>query len=303
MDRRRSRKVHTVESLIRYGAARFQRAGVWLGHGTERYVDEAAELVFYALGLDHEDGAAVYSQPLGPVAQARALGLIERRIAERIPAAYLTHRMWFAGHELYVDERVLVPRSPIAELIQQRFAPWIEPERVSSIIDIGTGSGCIAIAAAHAFAGALIVATDISPAALEVARINVVRHGLAARVRLVESDVWSRVGEQRFDIIVSNPPYVSASEMRELPAEYLREPALGLRAGADGLDVVRRILKGAGRHLVPGGILIVEVGNSEQSLARAFPSVPFTWLELERGGGGVLLLTAAEVAAHSEDFC
>ncbi len=293
-------KLQTVEDLIRLGAAQFERAGIWLGHGTEYYVDEAAELVFFAAGISHQEGTDAYSRKLDSPAVANALALIERRITERVPAAYLTHRMWFAGHEFYVDERVLVPRSPIAELIQNRFSPWIEADQVSTIIDIGTGSGCIAIAAAHAFAQAHVSAADISEDALAVARRNVAQHELEARVAVVRSDVWSAIGAARFDLVISNPPYVDALEMRALPEEYLREPALGLRGGSDGLDVVRRILAGAARHLTPRGLLVVEVGNSELALQAAFPTVPFTWLEFECGGGGVFLLSAAEVIEHQK---
>ncbi len=295
-----SPKFHTVEDLVRLGAAQFERAGIWLGHGSEYFVDEAAELVFFAAGISHQEGAAAYPRELDSQAIASALALIERRIIERVPAAYLTHRMWFAGHEFYVDERVLVPRSPIAELIQNRFAPWIAADQVSTIIDIGTGSGCIAIAAAHAFARARVWASDISEDALAVARRNVANHGLEARMALVRADVWSGIDATRFDLVISNPPYVSEPEMRSLPEEYLREPALGLRGGSDGLDVVRRILRGAAQHLTSRGLLVVEVGDSESALQAAFPSVPFTWLEFERGGGGVFLLTAAEVTQYRE---
>ena len=295
-----SPKIQTVEDLIRLGAAQFERAGIWLGHGSEYFVDEAAELVFFAAGISHQEGTAAYSRELDSRAIATALALIERRITERVPAAYLTHRMWFAGHEFYVDERVLVPRSPIAELIQNRFAPWIAADQVSTIIDIGTGSGCIAIAAAHAFARARVWASDISEDALAVARRNVANHGLEARMALVRADVWSGIDATRFDLVISNPPYVSEPEMRSLPEEYLREPALGLRGGSDGLDVVRRILRGAAQHLTSRGLLVVEVGDSESALQAAFPSVPFTWLEFERGGGGVFLLTAAEVTQYRE---
>ena len=295
-----SPKFHTVEDLVRLGAAQFERAGIWLGHGSEYFVDEAAELVFFAAGISHQEGAAAYPRELDSQAIASALALIERRIIERVPAAYLTHRMWFAGHEFYVDERVLVPRSPIAELIQNRFAPWIAADQVSTIIDIGTGSGCIAIAAAHAFARARVWASDISEDALAVARRNVANHGLEARMALVRADVWSGIDATRFDLVISNPPYVSEPEMRSLPEEYRREPALGLRGGSDGLDVVRRILRGAAQHLTSRGLLVVEVGDSESALQAAFPSVPFTWLEFERGGGGVFLLTAAEVTQYRE---
>lgn len=285
----------TVEQMIRHGAETLETAGVWFGHGTDNAIDEAAELVFFAAGLRHEDAAEVYGSTLTPKQRAAALTLFERRIRERVPAAYLTRRMWFAGREYYVDERVLVPRSPIAELIEARFGPWIEASRVRRILDIGTGSGCIAIACAHEFPQARVDASDLSPDALAVAAINIERHSVGSRVRAVRSDVYSALAGERYDVIVSNPPYVGAIEFSELPDEYLREPAMGLIAGADGLDVVRRILAGARSHLEPHGVLIVEVGNSQDALAEAFPDMTFIWLEFERGGGGVFLLTADQL--------
>ena len=292
----------SIEQAIQQVAAQLEAAGVHFGHGTDNAVDEAAELVFFAAGLRHEDAPECYEQTLKSEQARRLERLLERRIGERLPAAYLTQRMWFAGHEFYVDERVLVPRSPIAELVEARFEPWVEADKVRSILDIGAGSGCIAIACALAFESAEVEAGDVSPAALEVAGINVERYGLQERVRPVQSDVYSGVGARRYDLIVSNPPYVSHAEMAELPLEYLREPELGLRAGHDGLDIVRRILAGAESHLTPSGILVVEVGDSEQALIAAFPSVPFLWLEFERGGGGVFLLSARQLAECRKDL-
>ena len=291
-----------VEKLIRATAARLEAAGVFFGHGTDNAFDEAAELVFFALGLVHEDAERAYRQQVTQAHTERVESLVSRRIAERVPAAYLTHRMWFGGLEFYVDERVLVPRSPIAELIEAQFRPWIDPERVRTVLDIGTGSACIAIATAMAFPQAMVDAADVSADALSVANINIERHALSARVRAVASDVFSGIGERRYDIIVSNPPYVSDAEMAALPQEYGREPALGLRAGRDGLDVARRILAGAREHLQDGGILVLEVGDSEYALQSAFPNVPFTWLEFERGGGGVLVLTSEQLSAHADDL-
>jgi ribosomal protein L3 glutamine methyltransferase len=285
----------TVAEVIAQTAERLEHADVFFGHGTDNAFDEAAELVFFAADLRHEDAQLAYAQPLTPSQRARIEALVERRIQERIPAAYLTHRMWFAGHEFYVDERVLVPRSPIAELIEARFAPWIEADAVRSVLDIGTGSGCIAIAAALALPQACVDAADISDDALNVARINIEKHGLGARVRAVRSDVYAGLSNERYDIILTNPPYVGREEMAELPDEYRREPELGLFGGDDGLDIVRRILAGASAHLNPGGILIGEVGNTEVALEAAFPDVPFIWLEFERGGSGVFVLTYEEL--------
>ncbi len=292
----------TVEQYIRAGASLLDAAGVAYGHGTDNAVDDAAELVFFAAGLRHEDAPLVYSLELSESQRSAVLQLFERRIRERVPTAYLTQRMWFAGHEFHVDERVLVPRSPIAELIESGFEPWIDADKIRRLADIGTGSGCIAIASALALPAARVDAVDVSEAALAVTRINIDRHGVAARVRAVLADVYDGLGDARYDVIVSNPPYVSVAEMTALPDEYRREPDLGLRAGDDGLDVVRRLLAGAGEHLSPDGILIVEVGDSEAALVAACPGVPFTWLEFERGGGGVFLLTAAQVREHRREL-
>jgi len=292
----------TVEQLIRAGAARLEAAGLCFGHGSDNAFDEAAEIVFFAAHLKHEDAASAYGQALTLQQQAAALSLLQRRIDERVPTAYLTKRMWFCGYEFYVDERVLVPRSPIAELIAAQFTPWIDPDEVKRIVDIGTGSGCIAIAAAHAFPDASVDAADISQDALDVAWINIGWHDLAKRVRTVQSDVFSGLGDLRYDIIVSNPPYVSVAEVAALPAEYAHEPQLGLLAGDDGLSIVRRILAEAEAHLNPGGILVVEVGDTEDAVMRAYPRVPFTWLEFERGGGGVFVLTAEQLAEYSDDL-
>jgi ribosomal protein L3 glutamine methyltransferase len=289
----------TVEQLIHYGTLLFEQSALWFGHGTDNAFDEAAELVFFGARLRHEDAADVYSRQLEAAQRAAVLALFERRIAERIPAAYLTHRMWFAGYEFYVDERVLVPRSPIAELVEAQFQPWIDPAKVRRILDFGTGSGCIAIASALAMPAAHVDASDVSNDALAVAAINIARHGVQERVRAIRSDVFDALPGERYDVIVSNPPYVGDAEMADLPPEYRHEPATGLHSGFDGLDVVRRILDGAAAHLEPHGLLIVEVGNSETTLVEAFPQVPFTWLEFERGGGGVFLLTAEQLLAGS----
>ncbi|HTY48713.1 MAG TPA: 50S ribosomal protein L3 N(5)-glutamine methyltransferase, partial [Steroidobacteraceae bacterium] len=238
----------------------------------------------------------------GAAGRARVLELIERRIRERVPAVYLTGETWFAGLSFLTDPRALIPRSPLAELIERRFEPWAHPARVRNVLDLGTGGGCMAVACARALPRARVDAVDISPAALQLAALNVRRHRAGRRVRLLQSDHFSALGASRYDIILSNPPYVGAGEMRSLPPEYRHEPALALAAGRDGLDSVRVILEQAGRHLRPGGILIVEVGNTERRVRRAFPRLPFTWLWFERGGGGVFLLTAEQLAGHA-GFC
>jgi ribosomal protein L3 glutamine methyltransferase len=288
----------TVADLVRYGAAEFERAGLAFGHGTENAVDESAALVFHALGLDHGHAADAYelSPDAGDV--ERVLCMFGERIERRVPAAYLTGCMWFAGLEFEIDERVIVPRSPFAELIAVRFEPWIDPVRIRSILDIGTGSGCIAIACAKAFPDARVDAVDLSSEALVVAGRNVARHNLADQVRLLQGDVFEPLGACRYDLIVSNPPYVTDEEMGVLPEEYLHEPDLALRAGRDGLDVVRRILDGAPSHLEQHGALLVEVGNSDERLARAYPQLPFTWIEFEYGGGGVFVLRRDQLGAR-----
>jgi ribosomal protein L3 glutamine methyltransferase len=284
----------TVGDLIRWGARRLQRAKVFYGHGIENAVDEAAALVFHAANLSHELGAAAYRKRVTAAVRQRAEELITRRIKERIPVVYLTNETWFAGLPFYVDPRVLIPRSAIAELIERQFTPWIDPKRVQRVLDMGTGSGCIAIACAKAFPKARLDAVDISKDALEVAKINVRKHRLGRRVRLVESDHFSGLSdqpEQTYDIIVSNPPYVGAREMRTLPPEYRHEPRIALAAGNTGLDSVRVLLREAWRFLRPKGLLVVEVGNTETAVRRAFRDLPFVWLDFERGGGGVFLLS------------
>lgn len=289
--------LRTPADFIRWGASVFNRAGLHFGHGTSNAVDEALNLVLHALRLDHDMPDWLLHAQLTPAEQRTVYTLLRQRVETRKPYAYLTRHARFAGLDFYVDERVLVPRSPIAELIERAFEPWIEPERVRRVLDIGTGSGCIAIACAYAFPQAEVDASDVSAEALAVARINVDRLHVADRVKLHQADVFKRLPPARYDIIVSNPPYVDARDMAELPAEHRAEPPLGLAAGADGLEVVRRILAGAPAYLAPGGILVVEVGNSRPALERELPAAPFTWLEFQRGQAEVFLLTAEQAAA------
>jgi ribosomal protein L3 glutamine methyltransferase len=287
----------TVGALLDWAGRRLARARLHYGHGTDNPRDDAAALVFHALGLAHESAPQSYRLPVSAKDARRARSLVERRIAERLPSAYLTGVSWFAGQEIRVTPDVLVPRSPIAELCLRGFSPWVEPARVRNVLDIGTGSGCIAIAAAHALPQAQVVATDVSPAALAVARQNVRRHRLGRRVHVKKADVYVGLGARRYDIVVSNPPYVPDAEMRRLPREYRAEPAQGLRAPHRGLAVIERIIAGARQHLTSAGILVVEAGATASRVRRRYRKLPFTWLEFEHGGDGVFLLRATDLPA------
>ncbi|MBT8105116.1 MAG: 50S ribosomal protein L3 N(5)-glutamine methyltransferase [Woeseiaceae bacterium] len=287
-----------AEQIIRHVAGRFEQAQLAYGHGTDNAIDEAAWLVFATLGLSHDDAYAAYAVEVADADVATIDALATRRIEERMPLAYLLGEAWFCGLPFFVDARVLVPRSPFAELIEAHFAPWIAATDVRRIADLGTGSGCIAIAAALAFPTALVDAVDISQGALEVARINAKRHGVEERVRLVRSDFFAELGGLRYDLVLANPPYVDREDMDARPDEFRHEPELGLVAGADGLESVHRILKDASRFLTDNGILVCEVGNSQAALQAAYPDLPFVWLEFERGGTGVFLLSRSDLYAH-----
>jgi len=290
-------QLRTLRDWIRWGASRFNEAGLYFGHGTDNALDEAADLVLFGLHLDHDLPPQYLDSRLDAAEAAQVHQLLRRRIDERLPAAYLTHRAWFAGLRFYVDENVLVPRSPFAELIENRFSPWLDADRVGRVLDLCTGSGCIGIAAALHVPNAAVDLVDISSPALDVARRNVSNFGLEDRVRAIRSDLFDDLDGEVYDLILSNPPYVDAEELAGLPEEYHREPALGLAGGDDGLDLVRRILFEAPKHLSSGGVIIVEVGNTAHTLIETFPEVPFTWLEFERGGEGVFLLTAEQLSA------
>ena len=288
-------RLDTAKDFVRWGASAFNRAQLHFEHGTSNAVDEALNLVLHGLALNHDIPPWLLDGRLTEAEKRGVYDLLHRRVEERKPYAYITRHARFAGLDFYVDERVLVPRSPIAELIEAGFEPWIEPERVSRVLDLCTGSGCIAVACAYAFGDAAVDATDISADALEVARINVDKLHVADRVLLHQADVFEGLPEAPYDIIVSNPPYVDAEDMASLPDEHRHEPKLGLAAGQDGLDIVRRILTDAAQYLAEDGILVVEVGNSRWALEQAHPELPFTWLEFQRGQAEVFLLRAEQL--------
>lgn len=291
----------TVSDFVRWAASCFKAAELSYGHGYAGAIDEALALVLYAVNLTAPVAPEMLQARLTKMEKNHVIALVGRRLNEQIPLAYITQQAWFAGLEFYVDERVLVPRSPIAELIEQGFVPWAADNEIASVLDLCCGSGCIGIACAYAFPQATVDLADISPAALEVAAINIEGHQLQDRVTMVQSDVFAALGGRRYDLIVSNPPYVPESSYAELAQEYLHEPALGLLAGPEGLLVVDQILAQAARHLTEEGLLCVEVGEAREALELRWPEVPFVWPEFERGGGDVLLLSAVELRRYFSD--
>lgn len=286
----------TPRRLVLNAERRFQRAHLVYGHGTDNARDEAVFLVFHALDLPFDIDDATLDRAVDAPAAAKVEALVKARIDTRQPAAYLTGRMWFAGHEFIVNEHVLVPRSPIGELIRARFEPWADPGRITRVLDVGTGSGCIAIAAALALPEARVDATDVSAAALAVARENAERLGVADRVHFHLADIFPPT-DTAYDLVLANPPYVPQDEYDELPEEYLREPAGALVAGADGLDIVRRLLAGLPARMSDAGVLVMDTGATSDAVAAAFPRLPFTWVELEHGGDGISVLTRRELLA------
>lgn len=293
--------LRTIEDFWRWGITRMHAAEIFFGHGTDNADTETQVLLAHVLHLDLGQLES-FRRAVMTADEANAFReLVQQRIEARKPAAYLTGEAWFAGLPFKVDERVLIPRSPIAELIENEFQPWLT-ESPQHILDLCTGSACIAIACAYAFPEAEVDALDISPDALAVAEENIAVHQLEHRVFPMVSDLYSAVPEQRYDLIVTNPPYVDAEDMADLPAEFQHEPELGLAAGDDGLDLVRTILREAPQHLTEHGILICEVGNSMVHMMELYPEVPFTWLSFERGGDGVFLLTRQELLEHQASF-
>lgn len=289
----------TVRDWLRWAVSRFHEAGLTFGHGTDNAVDEARFLVFSCLSLPQDCGDWVLDAHLVDSEKRRLRHWLEKRVRHRLPAPYIAGAAWFAGISFQVDQRVLIPRSPIAELIEASFLPWLEHDSAPRVLDLCCGGGCIGIACAIHFDVDTIDLLDLSEAAVAVAEQNVTRHGLESTCTVLRSDLFDAVPDQRYDLIVSNPPYVDVDDMTELPAEFRHEPRMALEAGQDGLDIVRRILAEAGQHLSHNGVLVVEVGNSAPALQAAYPELPFLWLDFERGGQGVFLLTAEQLSRHS----
>ncbi len=286
-----SASLQTVRDCLRFAISRFNEAELHFGHGSENAYDEAAYLILHTLHLPLDQLEPFLDARLAKSELYELLNLIEKRVEQRIPAAYLTHQAFLGEFSFYVDERVIVPRSFIAELLREQLFPWIsEPESVSSVLDLCTGSGCLAILAAHAFPNARIDAVDLSPDALDVARRNVDDYGLQEQIELIESSLFDKLGGHSYDLIISNPPYVDAPSVAALPPEYQHEPALALGSGADGLDATRIILDRAADHLTADGILIVEIGHNRDVLEAAFPDLPFTWLDVTAGDQFVFIL-------------
>ncbi|MEQ1556143.1 MAG: 50S ribosomal protein L3 N(5)-glutamine methyltransferase [Gallionella sp.] len=283
--------LHTVRDYVRFAVSRFYQAELFFGHGSSDAYDEAVYLVLHTLHLPLDRLEPFMDARLSSSERSEVLSIIQRRVVERIPAAYLTHEAFLGEYSFYVDERVIVPRSFIAELLRTQLSPWIvDAEAVVSVLDMCTGSGCLAILAAHEFPNAQVDAVDLSPDALHVAAHNITDYELQDRVQLIQSDLFSQLGGRRYDLIISNPPYVDASSVAALPQEYLHEPELSLGSGEDGLDATRIILKNAAQHLTPNGILIVEIGHNRDLLEAEYPKLPFTWLDVTAGDQFVFML-------------
>jgi ribosomal protein L3 glutamine methyltransferase len=290
------RELLTVRDLVRFSVSVFNAEKLFFGHGSGNAFDEAAYLVLHTLSLPPDKLEPFYDARVTSPERDAVLNVIERRVRERIPAAYLTNEAWLGEHRFYVDQRVIVPRSFIAELLREELSPWVaDAEAIESVLDLCTGSACLAILAALTFPHAVVDAADLSADALEVARRNIDDYTLNDRVELVRSNLFEELDERHYDLIISNPPYVTAKSMTDLPQEYLREPEMALASGVDGLDHVRAILRDAPDYLNEGGLLVVEVGFNREGVEAAFPNLPFTWAETSAGDGVVFLLTRDEL--------
>jgi len=297
-------ELHTLRDALRWTTSQFNAAELFYGHGNADAFNDALQLILHSLHLPATEFPELFADARLSHAEKQAIAaLVERRITDRVPVPYLTHEAWFAGMPFYVDERVLIPRSPFAELIQDQFMPWLtDPDSVMSILDLCTGGGCIAIACAEAFPDAQVDAIDISTDALDVTKINIKKHHLEEQVHPIESDLWSMLTDQKYDLIVSNPPYVGADEMATLPAEYRHEPASALEADDNGLSLVKQILLGAADFLTAEGLLFVEVGNSDFAVMEKWPEIGFIWLDFNQGGHGVFLLNRDQCVEFSNRY-
>ena len=288
--------LQTVRDFLRFAVSRFTEAKLSFGHGSDNAYDEAAYLILHTLQLPLDRLEPFMDARLTSAEIDAVLGILQRRVQDRVPAAYLTKEAWLGDFRFYVDERVVVPRSHLAEVIDDGLSAWIpHPDAIGRALDLCTGSGCLAILLAHRFPGAIVDAVDVSPDALEVARRNVQDYALTPRVHLHKSDLYTTIADLRYDIIISNPPYVTAQSMQELPVEYRKEPALALDGGSDGLTVVQRIIDGAKRQLTRSGVLVCEVGAGRQALEAACPDIEFTWLDTSDGGDQVFLLERSQL--------
>lgn len=294
-------ELRTIADFLRFGITKAGQGNLWYGHGTNCVQDDIWALIFGLLKLPFDIDSAFLHTTLLSTEKSLLAAQLKRRIVDKVPVPYLTKEAYFAGKSYYVDERVLIPRSPIAEGLHNHFNPWVDEYNVHSILDLCTGSGCIAIAAAYAFENSEVDAVDISKDALEVAKINVARHQMEQRINLIESNLWDKVPAKKYDLIISNPPYVSVGEMDTLPQEYLHEPKLALIAKKDGLEFAVNILKKAASHLSDHGFLVLEVGNAANALVQKYQGFPFMWLEFEHGGEGVCILSKAELIELFQD--
>lgn len=289
-------ELNTLTDFMRWGASRFVEAGLTYGHGLSSPLDEAVYLVLRALHLPVDTPNTYWSSVLTKSEKQDVVHVLQRRINEQIPAAYIFQEGWFAGLQFYIDERVLVPRSPIVELVENQFAPWVAADDVETVLDLCTGSGCIGIACAYAFPYAQVDLSDVSEEALQVANINIKKHDASQRVTAIQSDLFDNLKGKKYDLIVSNPPYVDQEDMQALSAEFHHEPELGLSSGNDGLDITKKILQEAAEHLTENGVLVVEVGNSQYALMELYPDFPFQWVEFERGGDGVFVTNKQDLS-------
>ena len=294
--------LETIRDYLRWAVSQFTEANLHYGHGTDSPWDEALHLVLQALYLPLDIDQRILDARLTHVERQKIIKWVYRRVVDRIPLAYLTKAAWFADMKFYVDQRVIVPRSPIGELIRHQFKPWVNPESIHRVLDLCTGSGCIGIASAYVFKEAKIVLSDISDKALEVARRNIQEYSLQDRLNVVSSDLFQQLPREKFDLIIANPPYVDANGLSTMPVEFLKEPVIALSSGQDGLDITRNILSNACDYLTKNGILIVEVGDSQHALRQEFPQVPFTWIHFEDGGDGVFLMNYDTLLKYQSIF-